>query len=108
MHRAVNFLRREFPMRSSQQFRNFSCAVALCTIAFFGGCGRKTSGLQSQSGENAFASGDEKLAELPLSEQIEQKLDPLTKHDVDLYLRVMRAAAERVKHLTPADQAALD
>ena len=41
------------------------------------------------------------LAELPLDQQTEQKLDPLTKEDVDLYLKVMRAAAERVKNLTP-------
>ena len=49
-----------------------------------------------------------KVHEPPLDLQIEQKLDPLTKEDVELYLQVMRAAAERVKNLTPADRAALD
>ncbi|MGO9640386.1 MAG: hypothetical protein ACLP1Y_03645 [Candidatus Acidiferrales bacterium] len=33
----------------------------------------------------------------------EQKLDPLTSSDVDLYLRVMRAAAARVQHPSTED-----
>jgi len=45
---------------------------------------------------------------MPLEQQTEQKLDPLTKDDVDLYLKVMRAAAERVKAHEPGDMAALD
>ena len=40
--------------------------------------------------------------------QTEQKLDPLTTDDVELYLKVMRAAAERVKNPTPADKAAIE
>ena len=54
------------------------------------------------------ASATANFAEPPLDQQIEQKLDPLTKEDVELYLKVMRAAAERVKNLTPADRVALD
>jgi hypothetical protein len=37
----------------------------------------------------------------------EQKLDPLTANDVDLYLRVMRAAAARVQSPTAEDTATL-
>ncbi|MGH9679655.1 MAG: hypothetical protein ACRD4Y_06865, partial [Candidatus Acidiferrales bacterium] len=40
-------------------------------------------------------------------QQIEQKLDPLTKKDVELYLKVMRAAADRVKDPHPEDLAVL-
>ena len=109
MHSAVRFARKNFSMRSSKHFRNFRFAIALCTLSSLGGCGSKDAAAPAQSSAaNAPASGDTNLAEPPLDQQTEQKLDPLTKEDVELYLKVMRASAERVKHLTPADQAALD
>ena len=46
--------------------------------------------------------------ELPVEQQTEQKLDPLTKDDVDLYLKIMHAAAERVKNPASADKTAID
>lgn len=91
-----------------KHFRKFTCAIALFGAASFCGCSRQDAALRAQRAANAPASGDTNLAEPPLEQQTEQKLDPLTKDDVELYLKVMRAAAERVKHLSPADQAALD
>jgi hypothetical protein len=46
--------------------------------------------------------------EASLEQQTEQKLEPLTKDDVELYLKVMRAAAERAKNPLAADKAALE
>lgn len=43
-----------------------------------------------------------------MEQQTGQKLDPLTQDDVNLYLKVMRAAAQRVKNPLSADTAALD
>ena len=81
----------------------------MCTLVPLSGCGDKEAASPAQSGSaKTSASEDTNLAEPPLDQQTEQKLDPLTKEDVELYLKVMRAAAERVKHLPPADQAALD
>ena len=48
-----------------------------------------------------------KPAEAPLEQQTEQKLDPLSKDDIELYLKVMRAAAGRVKNPAPSDKARL-
>ena len=45
---------------------------------------------------------------MPLEQQTGQKLDPLTKDDIELYLKVMRAAAERVKSRAPGDMTTLD
>jgi hypothetical protein len=95
-------------MRASKHARKCVLAILLCAAASFFGCGRKAPAPLAESSENALAPGGATLADLPLDQQTEQKLDPLTKEDVELYLKVMRAAAERVKHLTPADQAALD
>lgn len=83
-------------------------AILLCTAASSCGCGQKETTLLSEGAEDAPASAGAMPAELPLDQQTEQKLAPLTKEDLELYLKVMRAAAERAKHLTPADQAALD
>jgi hypothetical protein len=85
--------------------------VALCVAASLPGCSRKETATLSER-ENLSttpgAKSAEVPAELPLERQTEQKLEPLTKEDVDLYLKVMRAAAERVKNLQPGDRAALD
>src|SRR5579863_86049 len=95
-------------MRAKKYFRRFVFAILLCTAAGFSACRSKESAALSGGVANAPASADSKFAEPPLDQQTEQKLDPLTKEDVELYLKVMHAAAERVKNLTPADQAALD
>jgi hypothetical protein len=81
--------------------------MLLCAATSFYSCGRKETTPLSESAENAHASADSTLTELPLDQQTEQKLDPLTKEDVELYLKVMRAAAERLKNPTPADQTAI-
>jgi hypothetical protein len=44
--------------------------------------------------------GEEEFADEPSAEDV-----PLTKDGVELYLRVMRGAAERMKRLSPQDQA---
>jgi hypothetical protein len=108
MRRAVRFSRLNIPMRAKKYLRRFLFAIVFCAAAYFSACGSKESASRSGGAANAPASADAKFSEPPLDRQIEQKLDPLTKDDVELYLNVMRAAAERVKNLTPADRAALD
>jgi hypothetical protein len=108
MQRAVRFSRLNIPMRAIKYSRRFLFAILFCAAACFSACGSKDSVSHPGDAANAPASADAKFAEPPLDQQIEQKLDPLTKEDVELYLKVMRAAAERVKNLTPADRAALD
>jgi len=108
MQRAVRFSRLNIPMRSIEYLRRFLFAIVFCAAACFSACGSKESVTRSGGAANAPASADAKFSEPPLDRQIEQKLDPLTKEDVELYLNVMRAAAERVKNLAPADRAALD
>jgi hypothetical protein len=83
-------------------------AVALCAVVVFSGCGRKETGAPSGRGQNSTTLPMPEPPEIPVDEQIEQKLDPLTKNDVEIYLQVMRAAAGRVKSPTPGDLAALD
>ena len=82
--------------------------IALCAAVPFAGCGHREAGPLSEGGENSPATPGAKPAEASLEQQTEQKLDPLTKDDVELYLNVMRAAAERVKSPTPADKLALE
>jgi hypothetical protein len=108
MQRAVRFSRLNIPMRSIEYLRRFLFAIVFCAAACFSACGSKESASRSGGAANAPASAGAKFSEPPLDRQIEQKLDPLTKEDVELYLNVMRAAAERVKNLAPADRAALD
>ena len=108
MQRAVRFSRLNIPMRPIKYLRRFLFAISFCAAACFSACGSKESVSRSGGVANAPASPGAKFAEPPLDRQIEQKLDPLTKEDVELYLKVMRAAAERVKNLTAADRAALD
>jgi hypothetical protein len=95
-------------MRTSNRVRTLWLGIALCAAVCFAGCGRKESAPLSEGGENSPAAPGAKPAEATLEEQTEQKLDPLTKEDVELYLKVMRAAAERVKNPAPADKAALE
>jgi hypothetical protein len=93
-------------MRASKHARRFLFTILLCVSASFWSCGRKQTAPLSEGTENLPEGA--KPGEFPIDQQIEQKLDPLTKNDLELYLKVMRTAAERVKHPTPADQAALD
>src|ERR1700726_3716331 len=95
-------------MRTSLRVRTLRLGIALCACVFFAGCGRKESAPLSEGGENSPAAPGAKPVEASIELQTEQKLDPLTKDDVELYLKVMRAAAERVKSPPPADRAALE
>lgn len=95
-------------MRKSGSTHAFLLAMALCAAFHVCGCGRKETAPPTESGENSPASPGASPAGLPLDRQIEQKLDPLTKEDIELYLKVMTAAADRVKNPTAADKAALD
>ena len=94
--------------RSSQCVQILSLGILLSAAVSFSGCGRKESAPLSEGGENSPAVPGAKPAEAPIDMQTEQKLDPLTTEDVELYLKVMRAAAERVKNPTPADKTAIE
>src|SRR6202158_5753218 len=95
-------------MRTSQRVRTLWLGIALCAVVSFAGCGHREGGPLSEGGENSPAAPGAKPAEAPIELQTEQKLDPLAKDDVELYLKVMRAATERVKSPTAADKAALE
>jgi hypothetical protein len=95
-------------MRAANYSRQFLLAILICAAPLFCACGRRETARLPEGAANPPASAGEKLDEPPLDQQTEQKLDPLTKEDVELYLKVMRMAAERAKNLAPADQAALD
>jgi hypothetical protein len=82
--------------------------LVLCAALSLAGCGHREAGPLSEGGENSPAAPGAKPAEASMEQQTEQKLDPLTKEDVELYLKVMRAAAERAKNPTPADKTALE
>jgi hypothetical protein len=94
--------------RSAQRVRTLWLAILLSAAISFFGCGRKESAPLSEGGENSPATPGAKPAEAAIEVQTEQKLDPLTKDDVDIYLKVMRAAAERVKNPTPADKEVIE
>ena len=95
-------------MGTSQRVRTLSLLIPLCVAVSLSGCGHKEAGPLSEGGETAPAAPGAKPAEATFEQQTEQKLDPLTKDDVELYLKVTRAAAERVKSPAPADKAALE
>jgi hypothetical protein len=95
-------------MRTARRFRTFCLAITLCAALAFAGCGRKETAPLSEGGENSPAAPGAEPAEAPLELQTEQKLDPLSKDDIELYLKVMRAAAGRVKNPAPGDKAALE
>ena len=94
-------------MSASNETRRPVRVIWLCVALSAAGCGRKQTAPVIESAENSPVSPGAKPGELPLEQQTDQKLDPLTKTDVDLYLNVMRAAARRVKYPTAPDQAAL-
>jgi predicted small lipoprotein YifL len=95
-------------IRTSRSFRTITLGMALFAALSFAGCGRKETGPLSEGGETAPAVPGAKPVEATLEQQTEQKLDPLTKEDIELYLKVMRAAAERVKNPLTEDKSALD
>jgi hypothetical protein len=92
----------------ARRVRTLGVGIALWAAVCFAGCGRKESAPLSEGGETSPASANAKPVEASLEQQTEQKLDPLTKEDVELYLKVMRAAAERAKNPLAADKAALE
>ncbi len=95
-------------MHTTRRIRTLGVRIALCAAVSFAGCGRKESAPLSEGGETSPASANAKPVEASLEQQTEQKLEPLTKDDVELYLKVMRAAAERAKNPLAADKAALE
>jgi hypothetical protein len=95
-------------LRRSKHIPKCFLAVAFCAAALFSGCERNETPATSGRLENSVPSTPATPPELPIEQQTEQKLDPLTKEDVELYLKVMRAAAERVKNPQASDQAAAD
>jgi hypothetical protein len=95
-------------LRRSKHIPKYFLAMAFCAAALVSGCGRNQTPATSGRTENSAPSTPATPPELPLEQQTEQKLDPLTREDVELYLKVMRAAAQRVKNPQASDQAALD
>jgi hypothetical protein len=95
-------------LRRSKHIPKSFLAVASCAAVLFSGCRRNETPATSGRVENSAPSTPATPPELPLEQQTEQKLDPLTREDVELYLKVMRAAAERVENPLASDQAALD
>jgi hypothetical protein len=82
--------------------------ILLCAAASAAGCGRNQTAPLSEGAEESTAPRGAIPTEAPPELQIEQKLMPLTQDDVELYLKVMRAAAARVKNRPPADVSALE
>jgi len=93
-------------MRARTQFRLLCVVLASC--AGLAGCGRNATAPPSEGGENSAAARNAQPAEAVPEQQTEQKLDPLTANDVEVYLKVMQAAAERVKKAQADDQATLE
>src|ERR1700737_5633894 len=91
-------------MRTSQRVRTLWLGIALCAVVSFASCGHREGGPLSEGGENSPAAPGAKPAEATIEQQTEQKLDPLTKDDVELYLKVMRAGADGVKNPAPAEK----
>jgi hypothetical protein len=95
-------------VHTSRRVRTLCLAFTLCAALAFAGCGRKETAPIAEGGENLPAAPAKEPAEASLEQQTEQKLDPLTKDDVELYLKVMHAAAGRVKNRASADLATLE
>jgi hypothetical protein len=89
-------------------FRWCLLAAMLCVLLAYGGCGRNQTAPPSEGAENSPATRSAPPVEASPDQQTEQKLDPLTKDDVELYLKVMQAAAARVQNPTSEDRAALE
>src|SRR5580704_11724025 len=82
-------------------------AVLVCAAMAIG-CGHSASS-ESSGAADAGASGDrssDSAAEQAAAKTL--KATPLTESDIDLYLDIMRAAADRIKNATGQDRAALD
>jgi hypothetical protein len=95
-------------VRISGTSRALLIALALCAALNFSSCGRKEAAPPTEGGENSPASPVAKPERLPFDQQVEQKLEPLTNEDIELYLKVMQAAASRVQNPTLADKTALE
>jgi len=59
--------------------RKFHFVTTLCFVAALAGCGRKEAAPASEALGASRASSAAEPAELPLNQQTEQKLDPLTR-----------------------------
>jgi hypothetical protein len=95
-------------MYRGKSVRLFGLLGVLFAASVLLGCGHQaTSAPVSQGNEDLPVSASREPSEAPMEMQIEQKLDPLTTGDVELYLGVMRNAAARTKNLLPSDRAAL-
>ncbi len=86
-----------------------TCALMICSLVLVSACAGGPASQDNRSGQAQASAGTQSTpaaraadAAQPLGE-----FDPLTVADVDLYLKVMRAAADRVKALSGADRAAL-
>ena len=94
----------------SHRSRPLGFRAALCVAFLLAACGRNQTAPVSDGAESAAAprTAVAEAAGAPaLDQQTEQKLDPLTREDVALYLKVMHAAAGRVKAPADVDRAAL-
>lgn len=94
-------------MSRTKHLRTFEIGILLCAAVSAAGCGRNQTAPLSEGAEHTMVPPGTVPAEAPLDLQIEQKLTPLTRDDVALYLRVMHLAALRVKNRLPTDRAAL-
>jgi hypothetical protein len=96
---------REFSKASR---RNAAVLAVLLCAAMVSGCGHSAnseSGGAADSGTPAGGSSDS-AAEQAAAKTL--KTTPLTEADIDLYLDIMRAAADKITNATGQDRAALD
>ena len=80
--------------------KQFGCALSLCVAVAMVGVGGCNPNHAAPLAQTAGSTGATTTGIPPLTEQ---RLDPLTPSDVELYLRVMRAAADRVRIPTRED-----
>jgi hypothetical protein len=95
-------------MRAPRHLRFLWWGILLWAAASAAGCGRNQTAPLSEGAEETTAPHGAIPGEAALELQTEQKLTPLTRDDVELYLKVMRAAAARVKNRPPTDVSALE
>ena len=91
-----------------KRFRLLWLGITICAAVLFVGCSHRDSVPLTQGDENSPSAPAKEPPEASLDQQTEQKLDPLTKDDVELYLKVMRVAAQRVQNPVLGDKAAID
>jgi hypothetical protein len=94
-------------MNRTRRLWALEIGILLCAAVFAAGCGRNQTAPLSEGAEHTTVPPGTVPAEAPLNLQTEQKLTPLTRDDIALYLRVMHLAALRVKNRLPTDRAAL-